>query len=169
MADFEISYAKTCRNEGGYTLDPHETWMGIDRVEVPGWHGWALVDSLKHQGDFPRCLANNPDLLQSVKEFFRANYWQPVRGDDIGDQWVADKLYDAGVNMGTGTAIRLMQEALDLVVDGIIGPKTVGAINSTPPADVLAKFKDVRIAHYEKIAENHPDNRKYLTSWISRC
>ena len=169
MANFDSSYAHTCRNEGGYTLDPHETWMGIDRVEVPGWHGWAIVDSMKKQGDFPRCLSKNQDLLNCVKEFFKASYWQPVRGDDITDQGVADKLYDAGVNMGTGTAVRLMQEALHLVVDGVIGPKTVGAINGTSPADVLAKFKDVRVAHYEKIAENSPEDRKYLASWISRC
>jgi lysozyme family protein len=169
MADFDISYEKTCKNEGGYTLDPHETWMGIDRAEEPGWHGWSLVDSMRNQNDFPHCLSANAELLQSVEEFFRANYWRPVRGDEITDQGIADKLYDAGVNMGTGTAIRLIQEALNLVEDGIIGPKTIGAINNTPPAVVLSRFKDARIAHYQKIVTNHPEDRKYLASWLSRC
>ena len=169
MADFEVSFGITCKNEGGYTLDPHETWMGIDRVEEPGWHGWPIVDAMKGQADFPRCLAANSDLLQSVKEFFRANYWAPIRGDEISDQGVADKLYDAGVNMGTGTAVKLMQEALGLAVDGIPGPHTLGAINGATPADVLAKFRDTRIAHYEKIVAIHPEDQKYLKSWLSRC
>jgi type VI secretion system secreted protein VgrG len=71
--------------------------------------------------------------------------------------------------MGTGTAIKLMQEALGLAPDGIIGPNTIGAINSTPPSDVLAKFKEARIAHYQQIVENRPEDMKYLASWLSRC
>ena len=165
MAEFGISFGKTCRNEGGHTLEPHETWMGIDRVEEPEWHGWAIVDSMKKKDDFPHCLSLNPELLQSVRDFFRTNFWQPIKGDEITDQGVADKLYDAGVNMGTGTAIRLMQESLGLEADGIIGPKTIAAINGAPSSDVLSKFREARISHYEKLIENHPEeDQKYLAS-----
>jgi len=169
MADFKISYEKTCKNEGGYTKDPHETWMGVDRVEIPGWDGWAVIDRLKSEADFPHSLSENADLLQKVEDFFRVNYWQPVHGDDINDQGVADKLYDACVNMGTGTAIRLMQKALGVGVDGSIGPITIGAINAASPEDLLSKFKAARIAHYENIVMNNPEDQKYLHSWISRC
>jgi len=169
MADFDISFGITSKNEGGYTQDPYETWMGIDRAEQPGWDGWSIVDSMRGQSDFPHCLSANADLLQSVEDFFRANFWQPVKGDEITDQGAADKLYDAGANMGVPTAIRLMQEALGLTADGIVGPLTMGAINSADPADLLSKFKDLRIAHYKQIVENHPEDQKYLNAWIARC
>lgn len=169
MADFDIFFGITSKNEGGYTRDPHETWMGIDRAEQPAWGGWSMVDSMKGQSDFPHCLYANSDLLQSVKDFFRSRFWEPIKGDEITAQEIADKLYDAGVNMGVGTAIKLMQEALSLAVDGIIGTHTIGAINSADPADVLSRFKGLRIAHYQKIVENHPEDQKYLNSWIARC
>ncbi len=169
MANFDISFEITSRNEGGYTKDPHETWMGIDRAEQPGWEGWSIVDTMKGQSDFPHCLSSNNDLLRSVRDFFRVHFWQPVKGDEITAQEVADKLYDAGVNMGVGTAIRLMQGALGLTVDGIVGPHTIEAMNGADPADALSRFKDLRIAHYKEIVENHPEDEKYLDSWVARC
>jgi lysozyme family protein len=168
-ADFNTAYGITAENEGGYTLDPHETFRGVDRVEQPEWHGWAIIDSMKDDADFPHCLSTNPDLLQLVKNFFWANFWNAVHGDEINDQAVANKIYDAGVNMGTGEAIRLIQTAVGVTVDGIIGPNTIAAINAVPEANELAKFKNVREEHYEAIVGAHPEDQRFLAGWLSRC
>jgi len=182
MADFLTAYKATAIVEGGYTTDPHETWRGIDRVECPGWHGWALVDQIKASSDrlnpesgsfsissLNQALAVNTELQQMVLDFFQANYWNAVKGDEINDQAFANKVYDAGVNMGTGEAIRLMQVALGDTPDGDIGPDTIASVNNTPESVELAKFKNVRVEHYEAIVGKNPADQKYLASWLSRC
>ena len=174
-ADFNLGYKATAVVEGGYTLDPHETWRGIDRVEQPGWRGWALVDKIKASGGGNHSIPSlnealvNAELQSMVLEFFKANFWDMIKGDQITDQAVANKVYDAAVNMGAGTAIRMVQKAVGVPVDGIIGPHTIAAINAMTEADELAKFKSVREEHYEEIVGAHPEDQKYLKSWLGRC
>jgi lysozyme family protein len=115
MADFLKAHKKTAFNEGGYANDPKdrggETWKGIARNFWPNWEGWAIVDSYKKKNGFPGNLKNAPGLEDMVLKFYRKNFWNPIRGDEIEKQDVADPIYDMAVNSGVPTAIRLAQDA----------------------------------------------------------
>ncbi|HYX33249.1 MAG TPA: putative peptidoglycan-binding domain-containing protein [Oligoflexus sp.] len=65
-------------------------------------------------------------------------------------------LFDAAVNHGPRTGIRIFQEALnrlgaDLVVDGVAGEMTVKAAKSYSPRRVLAAFLSQRLQFYRRL------------------
>ncbi|HYX37161.1 MAG TPA: putative peptidoglycan-binding domain-containing protein [Oligoflexus sp.] len=65
-------------------------------------------------------------------------------------------LFDAAVNHGLRTGIRIFQEALnrlgaDLVVDGVAGEMTVKAAKSYSPRRVLAAFLSQRLQFYRRL------------------
>ncbi len=115
MADFLPAYEAMIRNEGVYKLHdvPGDrggmTYAGIARRMNPDWPGWAAID----RGETP------PSQL--VRDFYKARYWQPVRGDGLADQRVAQTMFDFAVNAGTKTAIKLAQIVVGTTPDGVLG------------------------------------------------
>jgi lysozyme family protein len=88
--------------------------------------------------------------------------------DQIESNEVAKRVYDASVNMGKGTAVKLLQEAVGCPVDGLWGPKTIAAVNAEGDA-LVGAFKQVRSSHYVVIAQNNPEDEKYLDAWLARA
>ena len=70
--------------------------------------------------------------------------------------------------MGVRTASKLMQGCLGAYPDGIIGSKTLEAINSTDEELLLLRFKLAKIARYAYITKKHPTNKKFFFGWINR-
>lgn len=119
MADFEIAYQRTARFEGGYTADPDDNgnWTGGAKgkgVLVGTNFGITAPELMSAIKRVPTVsdMKNIPTDL--VKKIYRNNYWNPIKGDEINDQNIANELYDSAVNMGVGTAIILSKRALGL-------------------------------------------------------
>ena len=113
MAEFLIAYKITAGNEGGYVNDPHdsggETYCGISRVNFPHWKGWATIDLYKSQGKVHYNVVF-PELANLVHEFYKTNFWDPIDGDNIDDQDVANDAYDMAVNSGVGAAKQMLKD-----------------------------------------------------------
>src|SRR3990172_10242116 len=112
MAQFSISDRKTSAHEGGYVNNPDdrggETYRGIARKRQPEWEGWPIIDRLKQESDFPANLGYDPELPNLVVKFYHDNFWVTIGGDAIQQQEIADELYDTGVNMGPGVAVKIL-------------------------------------------------------------
>jgi len=179
MANFEEAYEKTSVFEGGYSNDEDdaggETYRGIARNFWKKWEGWVIIDTYKKSSGFPKkwsgitkILTKDERLNQLVEEFYKKNFWDEVRGDDITDQRVANNIYDFAVNSGVGRASRYAQRIVGTVEDGDIGQKTVSAINTYDPDEFILKFKNAREAFYRRIVANDPSQEKFLDGWINR-
>lgn len=111
MADFLTAYKITAKNEGGYVDDLNdaggETYCGITRKNFPHWTGWTEVD--QHKPIKSGTIIPEIDLL--VEDFYRNNFWNPVNGNTITDQDLANQVYDMAVNAGVGEALKLMNAA----------------------------------------------------------
>ncbi len=94
-------------------------------------------------------------------------FWDPCKADDIHNQSIANMLVDWRWVNGT-QAIRDAQFILGLVTDGIVGPKTLGALNATPAASVFSRLKTARENAYRKIVNNRPTQQRFLNGWINR-
>ena len=173
MADFKKALAITLKNEGGYVSDPQdpggETYKGIARNMNSKWNGWATIDSMKKQSGFPRNLDNNVDLQEEVEQFYKTNYWDKVKGDDIVDQDVAFSIFDFGVNAGIGTAASLAQMVVGADADGVIGQGTLSAINQFDPHHFIASFTVAKIMRYIAIVQKRPTSQKYFYGWVRRA
>jgi lysozyme family protein len=55
-------------------------------------------------------------------------------------------VFDCAVNSGPGRAAMLLQQAIGVWPDGVIGPKTMAAIKATDAKATVDRFCDLRLA-----------------------
>jgi len=164
MADFNPAFEKMLHDEGGMQLTdiPGDrggmTYAGIARNPNPQWPGWALVDRKEFGGP----------LTSMVREFYRINYWDRVRGDELRSQEIAETIFNFAVNTGTGVAIKLAQVIVGAVPDGGIGPKTVELLNQCTPQNFMASYALAKIGRYAAICNKDRGQSKFLLGWINR-
>jgi len=162
MASFLPAYERVIVLEGGYTLHNvkddrgGQTYAGISRKYWPTWAGWQYID----RGEIP------PTPL--VREFYRENFWNVVRGDEIENQDVALSIYSSAVNIDTKVATRLVQVVVGTTPDGDFGPRTLAALNAFNPALFLARLSIAKVARYAEIVRRDRSQGKFLLGWISR-
>ena len=194
MADFTAAYDKTMGNEGGWQNNPQDTgndktgrgtYKGIASAMQPNWKGWATVEAaigqLAPQPPYDTkpyfawvkrlngILAADTDLQQKVRDFYRASFWDVNRLSDLASQAVADKVFDSGVNQGTGTAAKILQKCLGVKVDGSIGPLTITAANKRDGAELAEAFRAARIENYQNLVKEKPKYAQFLDTWLERC
>lgn len=169
MANFLIADSITQKTEAGYNPGngEAETAMGVDRAANPHWSGWAIVDGNKpcSTADMNRALLGNSNFMPLVHSFFKSNYWDVLKLDIVTDQRVADNLFDCSINQGSGIAVRFMQQASGVPVDGVIGPQTINAINNGNGEQIYNTINQLRKARYEVSAGAH---HEWLNSWLGR-
>lgn len=158
---FEEAFSATMRREGGYQLHQVEgdagglTYAGIARNRNPQWPGWAYVD----RGETPP--------TEMVRAFYRANYWQPIRGDELRSD-IAASIFDFGVNAGPRLAVKLAQAVARVEADGVMGPRSLAALNAMSPAAFAGAYALAKVKRYADICNRDPSQRKFLLGWINR-
>ncbi|MFA6201969.1 MAG: glycosyl hydrolase 108 family protein [Gallionella sp.] len=172
MAVFASAYTATMQAEGGYVNDADdpggETYKGIARKLNSKWDGWLTIDCAKQESTFPANLDRIAELQDKIKAFYKINYWDKLRGDEMSEQRIAESIFDFAVNAGTYTSAKLTQLTVDEKPDGIIGPETLKKINSVDPVTFLAMFALQKITRYIRICEQRPDSKKYFFGWVKR-
>ena len=176
MALFEPAFELTMKHEGGYIWDRQdhggETYMGISRKSWPGWNGWPDIDRIKQitsaVADTSTLLKINADLQGRVRDFYKRNFWTPVM-DEINDQELVNWLFDKGVNMGIQRAYKLLQRALVVDEDGVIGPQTKAHINGADPVELLAACRNEAKRFYTNLALRDPTQSRFLHGWLARA
>jgi lysozyme family protein len=165
MAQFEPAFDQMIKDEGGYVLHTVEgdtggqTYAGIARNMNPHWQGWALVDRKEFGGA----------LTAMVRDFYRNEFWNKMRGDEISNQDVANSIFNFGVNSGMGMAIKLAQLVVGATPDGGIGPKTVEKLNQITDGQRFREtYALAKIARYAEICNKNRTQSKFLLGWINR-
>ena len=66
------------------------------------------------------------------------------------------------------TAIKKVQRLVGTKADGIVGPKTIAAINSRSPLPLFGLIKEARQAYYDEICQARAANKKFYRGWMNR-
>lgn len=162
MSEFLPAFESALLNEGGYKLTNvagdrgKQTYAGISRRWWPNWHGWQTIDA----GDRPETA--------HVRAFYKLNFWDPLRLDEVKDQRVAESIYDFGVNADTKVAAKLAQIVVGCTPDGRFGPITLQALNAADPELFLAKFALAKLARYRDIVTKDRTQMKFILGWVNR-
>ena len=161
MADFLPAFENMIKNEGGYVLHDvpgdrgGQTYAGIARNMQSGWPGWGHIDR------------KEPVPAQLVRDFYKQNFWNPIKGDEITNQVIAQTIFDFHVNAG-GVAIKLAQLVVGSTPDGAMGSKTVAALNGIDPGKFVMSYALAKIARYRDIVQRDKTQIKFLLGWINR-
>lgn len=161
MALFELALAVVLHHEGGFANDPDDaggaTMQGITQGTLGTYLGRpASIDEVKHIS------------AETVAGIYRKMYWGVIRGDSITSQDIATDLLDMAVLMGPAQAIKLAQSAVGASTDGMMGPKTLAALNATPQPTFSNRFYRACVQTFVAITVRKPSQLKFLPGWITR-
>jgi len=167
---FEKAFLKTNGFEGGYADDPNdpgkETKYGFSKAQYPN--------------------TNIKDLsLDGAMELAWRDYWTPLGLEGFNNEDVAAELFDIGFSQGKENAAMMLQGALTLLgspltIDGVVGEKTLSAVNAYKYPDALIKLLNVfqgmlyllgagsvdEVIDMIRAREAHV--KRYLRGWLSR-
>ncbi len=189
--DFPTAYVATMKQEigaadgrRGYVMDPDdpggETVSGISRVYHPYWIGWQIVDRCKQLPGFPGNLGAMAELDGSIAQFYKEQFWDRLKCDQLEDHAIAAELFDTAVNMRGGPFF--LQQAInklnrnatlypDVAEDGDIGAQTITALRLclrfNPVARLVTVMNLYQGMHYLTRMTEDPTNEKYV-GWFDR-
>ena len=157
---FEDCLARILKHEGGYVNDPLDsggrTNLGVTQRVWEEFVGHPVTEA--------DMKALTP---QKVGPMYKLKYWNPSYCEVLpkGLDYV---VFDFAVNAGTGRSVKTLQQAIGCVADGVIGPKTMAAINDANPKDLITKFSDARADFYQGIVARKPDQARFIKGWLNR-
>lgn len=152
MSHFDKAIIEVLRHEGGYvnsSADPGgETNYGIcKRI-------------------YPKLDIKNLTKADAIA-IYRRDYWRQYY--DKMPYEVACKTFDMAVNMGHGQAHKILQRAVHVADDAIIGEKTLEAINAQPVSITLNNITAEQLRVYGRIIEKRPASKVFLAGWTKRA
>lgn len=169
MADFTEAMAVVFKHEGGFAPEDNGRGavnFGITQATYDGT-GYSRRPALE---GWPAKVANLTPA--QAKVWYKECYWAPRRLDQIDDQRLAVLVFSLALNTegpGGRRAVRWLQEAVGIKVDGIIGPITVGCTNRESPYVTIACIKMLAWEYYHELAKVNP--KLYaddLPGWMDR-
>jgi lysozyme family protein len=131
---------------------------------VPGDGGGLTkygIDSRSHPGVDVRNLTHD-----QAADIYHRDYYLASRAAELPDG-LAHAHFDAAVNVGASRACKLLQEALEIKVDGGFGPKTLAAALVCSPAIITTRMIDLRAEFYRDLG-SRSRYRIFLTGWLNR-
>lgn len=144
----------------------------IRTENVPGDRGgltFAGIDSRSH----PAFSFSDPKP-EDVARIYYKDYWQPARVGELPFP-VGEVVANYAVNMGLSAAVKLLQTALnsfdahgDIRVDGVLGPKTVRAVENVPEEELADRIEDEAGDRYRRLVARKSSQGKFLKGWLNR-
>ena len=159
MAKSEILKPFVLAFEGGYVNDPddrgHQTNKGVTIATYRHVFGKGkTVAELKNISD------------EEWDTVFRSLYWDKMQGDGMTDQSIANLMVDFAWASGVVRASKYLQKAVGTKQDGIIGAKTLKAVNGSDARALFKTLHALRESYIKAIAKG--TQRKYLRGWMNR-
>ena len=166
MAKFEDLVPFIEKWEGGFVNDPLDLGGATNRgVTISTWK--AVGYDINGDGEIDikdLKLITKEDMAERV---LYPHYWSLCKADRIRSQAIANILVDWVWASGT-MGIKQVQALLGVKVDGIVGEKTLNAINEAPQRDLFIMIKEARVAYVEDICCVRPENMRFRKGWLRR-
>ena len=147
MSSFETTFSRTIGHEGKFQANPKDrgNWTsgkeGVGELKGTKWGLAAMT--------YPHLDIANITLEQA-KEIYFNDWWLKLKME----RWpnvMKYQMFDAAFNHGTGRANQFLQYAARVKDDGVIGPKTITAVNMTDPNDLVLRFLAKRLRYFTEV------------------
>ena len=160
MADYRKLKPFILKWEGGFVNDKDDLGGATNKGVT-----LATFRSVYGQGKTATDLRNMTD--QQWETIFKKHFWDKWRADEIEDQSVANILVDWLWASGS-YGIKIPQRVLGVAVDGIVGAKTIAAVNAKDGNSFFKEVRQERIDFIDRICNSRPQNKKFKKGWLNR-
>lgn len=145
---FEQAFERLIGHEAGYTnlrSDPGN-WTGgiVGKGQLKGTKYGIAANT------YPHIDIKNLTLAEA-KEIYRRDWWEKLGAEQLHSA-IVFQLWDFAVNAGKSRAIKELQQVAGVPADGIIGPKTIAAVNDMDLNDVLLTLTAERLKFYTDLS-----------------
>lgn len=160
LAPFILSF------EGGYVNDPHDPGGATNRgVTIATWR--QVGYDKDGDGDIDVADLKLITADDAVNRVMKPHYWDRCQADRIKSQSIANLFVDwvwaSGKNGITG-----VQKILGVEVDGIVGEKTLAALNASEPRALFDQILRARTLFIDQIIARRPTSARYRNGWLRR-
>lgn len=150
--------------EGGFVNDPADLGGATNKGVTIG----TFREFRKRKG----LPAPTVDDLKNISEsewhdIFKSLYWDRWEADYIFNQSVANILVDWVWASGV-RGIKRPQKILGVVADGLVGKKTLDALNAADPKKLFDAIKADRLKFVDEICKARPANERFRKGWTNR-
>lgn len=138
MSSFDDAFDALIGNEGGYSNNPKD----------PGGETmWGVTARVARAAGYTGPMRDLP--RDTAKVIAKRLYWDPLHLDQF-DARVAFQIFDANYN--GGHPVIWMQGAAAAGVDGVLGPKTIAAVQATDPLRFILRWNALRLTYFTSLA-----------------
>ena len=158
----EKYFATIIEREGGFVDNPSDkggaTKYGVTLNTLSEYMGKeCTVDDIK----------NLP--VDTAYKIFKDRYFIKSGIVNIRDYNLQAIMLDTAVNSGEGRAVKLLQQALGIKDDGIIGAVTIQFANAAMIEPLRKKYMSLRIRFLGRIIEKDHTQATFAAGWLNRC
>lgn len=166
MANIKILAPFILSFEGGYVNDPRDPGGATNKgVTIATWR--AVGYDKDGDGDIDVADLKRITDDDAVNRVMKPHYWDRWQADRILSQSVANLVVDwvwaSGKNGITG-----VQKLLGVKVDGIVGDKTLSAINGRDPRQLFNEIHQARAKFINDVIARRPTSAVYRNGWMRR-
>ena len=149
---FKQIFDRLIGHEGGYVNDPRD----------PGGEtNWGVTKRTAQANGYTGDMKTM--TRQQAYEIYHRAFWVRYQCDQMPPA-IAYQFFDAAVNHGFGNASRMLQRAVGVLDDGIIGKYSLEAINRNPISDTLMVLNGERLNFYTRLN----NFERYGKGWVNR-
>ena len=149
--------------EGGFVNDPDDLGGATNKGITIGTFG----EYRKRKGLPPPTVNDLKNLSdKDWYEIFKTLYWDRWKADEIKSQSIADILVD-WIWASEMHGIKIPHDLVGVIPDGIVGPKTLAAVNSRNPRELFDQIKIAGFDFIEDICRERPANNKFKRGWMN--
>lgn len=164
MAKVEILAPYIKKWEGGFANDPADRGGATNKgVTIATFEAYCKAKSLPRPNVERLKGMTDGEWLDILKTMF----WDRWQADKIKSQKLANILVDWVWGSGV-YGIKIPQRILGVKQDGIVGNKTLEALNAQDPDKLFQVIYEARKKYLNDITISRPINKRFLKGWLNR-
>ena len=151
--------------EGGFVNDPLDKGGATNKgVTIAVWKSQGY----DKDGDRDIDVADLKLItVEDATNIMKKNYWDRWKADQIKNQAIANTLVDWVWGSGAW-GIKIPQRILGVKDDGVVGGKTLEALNKQNPKEFLEKLYLARFNFLDGIVASNPSQKRFIKGWKNR-